>query len=41
MRGAREKPAAEVSAAIIDSFRKFSGTGPQADDVTVMVVKIL
>jgi phosphoserine phosphatase RsbU/P len=41
MRGAREKPAAAVSAAIIDSFRKFSGTGPQADDVTVMVVKIL
>ncbi len=41
MRGAREKPAAEVSAAIIDSLKKFTGPVAQDDDVTVLVVKIL
>jgi|WetSurMetagenome_2_1015567.scaffolds.fasta_scaffold00061_4 serine phosphatase RsbU (regulator of sigma subunit) len=41
MRGAREKSAADVSAAIIDSFRNFSGAVPQSDDITVLVVKVL
>jgi serine phosphatase RsbU (regulator of sigma subunit) len=30
-----------VSAAIIDSLKKFTGTVPQGDDITVLVVKIL
>jgi serine phosphatase RsbU (regulator of sigma subunit) len=36
-----EKPAREISAAIIDSLKEFAGSEPQADDVTVLVVKIL
>ena len=36
-----KKAAREISAAIIDSLKEFAGSEPQADDVTVLVVKIL
>ncbi len=36
-----KKSAQEVSAAIIDSLRKFTGPVPQSDDITVLVAKIL
>jgi serine phosphatase RsbU (regulator of sigma subunit) len=35
------KPASDISSAIIESLRTFTGSIPQADDVTVLVVKIL
>ncbi len=38
---AGEKPAEATGMAIIDSLRAFTGPVPQADDITVLVVKIL
>jgi serine phosphatase RsbU (regulator of sigma subunit) len=38
---AGEKPAEATGIAIIDSLRAFTGPVPQADDITVLVVKIL
>jgi serine phosphatase RsbU (regulator of sigma subunit) len=41
LQGSRRKSAKTVSASIIDSLKKFTGTVPQGDDITVLVVKIL
>jgi serine phosphatase RsbU (regulator of sigma subunit) len=41
LQGSRRKSAKTVSTSIIDSLKKFTGTVPQGDDITVLVVKIL
>ena len=41
LRARQQKPAAEIAAALCEAVRAFSAPGPQQDDLTVMVVKVL